>query len=93
MRELEKIKKEKAEQLKRKQMDEAEEEKRMKQEKLLTSNPLMNSEGGDYSMKKKWFDDSVFKNQARDEPVTKKRFINDTTRNDFARKFLTKYIK
>ncbi len=41
----------------------------------------------------RWYDDVVFKNQARDEPDQKKRFINDTTRNDFARKFLTKYIK
>lgn len=41
----------------------------------------------------RWYDDVVFKNQARDEPETKKRFINDTTRNDFARKFMKKYIQ
>ena len=41
----------------------------------------------------RWDDDVVFKNQARDEPVAKKRFINDTIRNDFHRKFLSKYIQ
>jgi protein CWC15 len=35
----------------------------------------------------------VFKNQARDEPQLKKRFINDTIRNDFHRRFLNKYIE
>ena len=41
----------------------------------------------------RWDDDVVFKNQARDEPQVKKRFINDTIRNDFHRKFLTKFIQ
>ena len=44
-------------------------------------------------MKKKWNDDVVFKNQARDEPALKKRYINDTVRNDFHRKFMHRYIK
>jgi hypothetical protein len=35
----------------------------------------------------------VFKNQARGETKTPKRFINDTIRNDFHRKFLHKYMK
>lgn len=41
----------------------------------------------------RWNDDVVFKGQARTEPETKKRFVNDTIRNDFHRRFLTKYIK
>ena len=41
----------------------------------------------------RWYDDVVFKNQAKDEPQRKKRFINDTIRNDFHRKFLSKYIQ
>lgn len=44
-------------------------------------------------LKRKWNEDTVFKNQARDEPQTKKRFINDTIRSDFHKKFLEKYIK
>lgn len=41
----------------------------------------------------RWDDDVVFKNQARGESKTPKRFINDTIRNDFHRKFLHKYMK
>jgi protein CWC15 len=35
----------------------------------------------------------VFKNQTRGEPERKKRFVNDTIRSDFHRRFLNKYIK
>lgn len=41
----------------------------------------------------RWDDDVVFKNQARGEMKAAKRFINDTIRNDFHRKFLHKYMK
>ena len=41
----------------------------------------------------RWDDDVVFKNQARGETKTPKRFINDTIRSDFHRKFLHKYMK
>lgn len=41
----------------------------------------------------RWDDDVVFKNQARGETKVAKRFINDTIRNDFHRKFLQKYMK
>lgn len=41
----------------------------------------------------RWYDDVVFKHQARNEPAKKQRFINDTTRNDFHRKFLGKYVR
>jgi protein CWC15 len=42
----------------------------------------------------RWYEDTVFKNQARvEERQSKKRFINDTTRNDFHIKFLRKYVK
>ena len=41
----------------------------------------------------RWDDDVVFKNTCRNEPVKKKRFINDTIRNDFHKKFLQKYIQ
>ena len=39
---------------------------------------------------------SLFKNrrnQARGEPKAQRRFINDTIRNDFHRRFLERYIK
>jgi protein CWC15 len=44
-------------------------------------------------VKRKWNDDVVFRQQTRSEPETKKRFVNDTIRNDFHRSFLKKYIQ
>lgn len=44
-------------------------------------------------VKRRWDDDVVFKNQARGEPKAQKRFINDTIRSDFHKRFLTRYIK
>eukprot|EP01088_Endostelium_zonatum_P017566 TRINITY_DN5238_c0_g1_i1.p1 TRINITY_DN5238_c0_g1~~TRINITY_DN5238_c0_g1_i1.p1 ORF type:complete len:222 (-),score=72.09 TRINITY_DN5238_c0_g1_i1:67-732(-) len=44
------------------------------------------------SDKKSWYQDTVFNNQSKDEPAQKKRFINDTIRNDFHKKFLSKYV-
>ena len=35
----------------------------------------------------------VFKNQSREPKKEERRFINDTVRNDFHRKFLSKYIQ
>lgn len=47
----------------------------------------------DATMKRKWNDDVVFRNQGKTEPERKKRFINDTIRNDFHRQFMKKYIR
>lgn len=44
-------------------------------------------------LKRKWNDDVVFRNQAKGEPEVKKRFINDTIRNDFHKRFLNKFIR
>jgi hypothetical protein len=43
-----------------------------------TSNPLLAAQGGggDFRMKKRWYEDTVFRNQAKDEPAHVKRFIN-----------------
>ncbi|CAI0378558.1 unnamed protein product [Linum tenue] len=51
------------------------------------------SDGEANNSDKRWDDDVVFKNQTRGETKTPKRFINDTIRNDFHRKFLHKYMK
>jgi hypothetical protein len=40
-----------------------------------------------------WDEDVVFKNQTRGEVKAQRRFINDTVRSDFHRKFLERYIK
>ncbi|CAN7010756.1 unnamed protein product [Brassica rapa subsp. trilocularis] len=63
------------------------EELNAKEEELLKGNPLLNN------TPTSWDDDVVFKNQARGEMKAPKRFINDTIRNDFHRKFLHRYMK
>jgi len=72
----------------------AEEEANMKEAELMRGNPLINiNNPGSFSVKRRWDDDVVFKNQARGETKTQKRFINDTIRSDFHRKFLQRYMK
>jgi len=72
----------------------AEEEAKMKEAELMRGNPLINiNNPGSFSVKRRWDDDVVFKNQARGETKTPKRFINDTIRSDFHRKFLQRYMK
>ncbi len=75
-----------------------EEEERLMNEKndreaALKGNPLMNLSNDNVGgIKRRWNDDVVFRNQALSEPELKKRFVNDTIRNDFHRSFLKKYI-
>lgn len=90
MRELERIKRERAK---------AEAAKRAsEQQRILTNNPLLSlvppSPNDEFVVKRHWDDDVVFKNQSKGiDERPKKRFINDTTRSDFHRKFLDRYIK
>ena len=94
MAELERIKKERAEEKLRKERQQAEEEAKMKEAELMRGNPLINiNNAGSFNVKRRWDDDVVFKNQARGETKTPKRFINDTIRSDFHRKFLQRYMK
>uniref|UniRef100_A0A3B3ZF02 CWC15 spliceosome associated protein homolog n=1 Tax=Periophthalmus magnuspinnatus TaxID=409849 RepID=A0A3B3ZF02_9GOBI len=46
-------------------------------------------------IKKEWDDDVVFKNCAKgvDEARKEKRFVNDTLRSEFHKKFMEKYVK
>lgn len=90
--ELERIKKERAEEKLRQEQEQAAEELKAKEEQLLRGNPLINNPTS-FGAKRRWDDDVVFKNQARGETKTPKRFINDTVRNDFHRRFLQKYMK
>ncbi|MBA0816453.1 hypothetical protein Gohar_001117, partial [Gossypium harknessii] len=71
---------------------EQEEQLKAKEAELLRGNPLLNNPTS-FGVKRRWDDDVVFKNQARGETKPQKRFINDTIRNDFHRKFLLKYMK
>ncbi|KAI3895348.1 hypothetical protein MKX03_025763 [Papaver bracteatum] len=92
MAELERIKKERNEERLRKERLEQEEELKVKEAELIRGNPLLNN-AASFTVKRRWDDDVVFKNQTRGEAKTPKRFINDTIRNDFHRKFLHKYMK
>ncbi|KAG6405234.1 hypothetical protein SASPL_132820 [Salvia splendens] len=90
--ELERLRREKAEQREREEREKQDEELKAKEEQLLRGNPLLNNPTS-FSVKRRWDDDVVFKNQTRGETKTPKRFINDTIRSDFHRKFLHKYMK
>ncbi|KFU90274.1 Protein CWC15 [Chaetura pelagica] len=48
-----------------------------------------------FKVKRRWDDDVVFKNCAKgiDENKKDKRFVNDTLRSEFHKKFMEKYIK
>lgn len=106
--ELAKIKKERAEEEARKQAEQQEQNERLRSEKILHANPLMDIagklEGGgggvggaggadDFTVKRRWDDDVVFKNCAKSEDhKEEKRFVNDTLRSDFHRRFIERYF-
>ncbi|KAI7823988.1 Pre-mRNA-splicing factor Cwf15/Cwc15 [Kickxella alabastrina] len=92
MRELEKIKRERADEKAREER-EAEERKLMNAGSVMGANPLLKG-GQEFSVKRRWDDDVVFRNQAKgDDGKSQKRFVNDMLRSDFHRKFMSKYIQ
>lgn len=94
--ELAKIREERAAAKAKEEAEAKAEEQAQMEEAALTGNPLLNSGGMPSSgrIKRRWNDDVVFRNQARGEPdQNKKRFINDTVRNDFHKRFMNKFIK
>ncbi|KAJ1985848.1 complexed with cef1p [Dimargaris cristalligena] len=95
LRELEKIKRERAEEEAKKAEQQALMEESQRTEQLLGGNPLLNlNNGPSFAVKRRWDDDVIFKNQARDvDDKPQKRFINDMLRSDFHRKFMDKYIR
>jgi len=98
MKELERIKKERAEEARKREVEQQKLDAQEREEQMLSSNPLVNVANqqqarDDFTIKKRWYEDTVFKNQTRGETKVQKRFINDTIRNDFHKKFLFKYIK
>jgi protein CWC15 len=92
--ELAKIRAER-ESAKQKAQEEAEAQENEKQEEsAILGNPLLNETSTmSGRMKRRWNDDVVFRNQAKGEPKGKKRFINDTVRNDFHKRFLNKFMR
>ena len=93
--ELAKIRKEREEARRKAEEEQAEENRQRDESAALVGNPLLAagaaSTGG--HTKRRWNEDVVFRNQAKGEPKPKKRFINDTVRNDFHKRFLNKFIR
>ena len=90
MRELAKIKAERAEAAAKAAAEQAAKEQEQREKDIALGNPLLNaqSERGEYGVKRRWDDDVVFKNQARgtEERGKEKRFVNDLLRSDFHKK-------
>ncbi|XP_015607276.1 protein CWC15 homolog B [Cephus cinctus] len=96
--ELERIKKERAADQAKRDMEKKQEEERIRMENILSGNPLLNYSSQttrtDMKVRRRWDDDVVFKNCARSEPKKKQDvFINDSLRSEFHRKFMEKYVK
>ena len=95
MRELDKIRKEREAEriLKEKKAVEGDPHALLAGNPLLATSPSI-SDTLKFGVKRRWDDDVVFKNQAKGvDEKPQKRFINDTTRSDFHRRFMDKFIK
>lgn len=90
--ELERIRKEREEAKKRKEREAKVIDEASRGEAALRSNPLL-EQARAHDVRPRWTDDTVFRNQSRDAPQEKKRFINDPVRSDFHRRFLARHIK
>lgn len=99
MRELAKIKAERAETAAKEAAAKAAREESQREKDIALGNPLLNSQfeeaGADYGVKRRWDDDVVFKNQARgtEERGREKKFVNDLLRSDFHKRFMDKYVR
>ncbi|EWC44482.1 pre-mRNA-splicing factor cwc15 [Drechslerella stenobrocha 248] len=93
MRELEKIKKERAAAKEKEEREQAAEEEAQREVDIARGNPLLNPKS--FNVKRRWDDDVIFKNQARgvQEKGKRKEFVNDLLRSDFHRKFMNKYVR
>lgn len=98
--ELARIKKEREEDAARKAAEEAAIAEKEERQEMMRGNPLLQDKlagdaagGANFALKRRWDDDVVFKNQARNEPKQQRRFVNDTLRSDFHKRFLERYIK
>ncbi|KHO11466.1 short chain dehydrogenase/reductase [Metarhizium robertsii ARSEF 23] len=92
-RELERVRREREEKKKREDAERAKEEEEARERNIALGNPLLNKQ--DYTMKRRWDDDVVFRNQARgtEDRNKKKEFVNDMLRSDFHRRFMSKYVR
>jgi len=93
MRELEKVKADRAAAAAKKATEDAKKDEEQREKDIALGNPLMNPKG--YEVKRRWDDDVVFKNQARgtENKGKEKRFVNDLLRSDFHKRFMDKYVR
>lgn len=75
-RELERVRREREEKKKKEEEERAREEQEARERDIALGNPLLNKQ--DFTMKRRWDDDVVFKNQARgtEDKNKKKEFVN-----------------
>ncbi|EFP76115.2 hypothetical protein PGT21_004032 [Puccinia graminis f. sp. tritici] len=110
LRELEKIKRERAEEKERQERESNANAALDKEAEAAVGNPLLNlkaalnqnglsptnsvsTSSNSFFVKRRWDDDVIFKNQARDvNEKPKKEFVNDLLRTEFHRRFLKKFI-
>ncbi|KAH7263263.1 Pre-mRNA-splicing factor Cwf15/Cwc15 [Fusarium tricinctum] len=92
-RELDRVRREREERKKKEEAERLKEEEEARERNIALGNPLLNKQ--DFSMKRRWDDDVVFKNQARgtEDKGKKKEFVNDLLRSDFHRRFMGKYVR
>ena len=88
IRELARIKQERAEEELKRQRRENERDQVVKEQEIAASNPLV----GAGVLRRRWDDDTVFQAQSRSMPKEKRGFVNDIVKSNFHRKFLNKYI-
>ncbi|KAA1476982.1 Cwf15/Cwc15 cell cycle control protein [Dentipellis sp. KUC8613] len=109
LRELEKIKRERAEEKARLEAAEGAVAAAARDEEIATANPLLNlaaalgqgpgvstTAPGTFAVKRRWDDDLIFKNQAmgsRDKESRQPQFVNDLLRTEFHKKFMSRFIK
>ncbi|KAF5375507.1 hypothetical protein D9615_009183 [Tricholomella constricta] len=109
LRELEKIKRERAEEKSRLEQEESATTAAARDAEIATGNPLLNLAAalgqqtpsginttvpGTFSVKRRWDDDLIFKNQAMDtRDKGQGHFVNDLLRTEFHKKFMAKFIK
>ncbi|XP_027195812.2 spliceosome-associated protein CWC15 [Dermatophagoides pteronyssinus] len=93
--ELNRIKRERAAEEAKREEEQRNYENKIRMENILSGNPLLSAgKSTNFKVKRRWDDDVVFKNCAKDDLKEKdKSFINDTLRSDFHKKFMEKYIK
>jgi len=108
LRELEKIKRERAEEKLRQEQEQSATDAAAREVEIATANPLLNLAAalgqtpggvnttvpGTFAVKKRWDDDLIFKNQAMSQDKTRQgQFVNDLLRTEFHKRFMAKFIK